>query len=85
MVFNLAIEGPKPKCIRCRSTQDIRRVSIERGYNPDLIHYVCDYCEIGWYELPGKRAVRLSGDFSTAQRAYTREGRPPKLESGRKK
>lgn len=84
-MLSINIIGPVPKCPKCRNHVDIRAVAIESGFNPDYQHFNCDYCEIGWYELPGSRKKRLVGSEGSARAAYDPEDRPKKLPSGRKK
>ena len=65
-------------CPRCHSYKDNRLVPTERGYDRQLKHFVCDHCEIGWYEPSGARSKPVIGDIESARKSYVREGRPSK-------
>ncbi len=80
----------KVECIRCRGWKNTRLVPTPAGYDPRLKHYVCDSCEIGWYQGPGRksRPSLAAGSLApvnleTFKRMYVAEGRPSKL-PGRK-
>jgi len=68
----------KITCPRCQSHKDTRKVPTKPGYDQRLKHFVCDHCEIGWYELPGARSKHLIGGIEAAKRGYVAEGKPAK-------
>jgi hypothetical protein len=70
--------GAGVTCPSCHGWKETREVPMEKGYNQTLRHFVCDHCEIGWYELPRSRQKRLTGGMEAAKRAYVAEGRPEK-------
>ena len=71
-------KGAGVTCPACHGYKDTRQVPLERGLDPMLMHFVCDRCEIGWYELPGKRSKRVLGGGEAAKKAYVAEGKPKK-------
>ncbi len=79
----------KVACIRCHGWKDTRLVPTEKGLDLRLKHYVCDKCEIGWYQGPGARSKppafttdpMVPVNLETFKRFYVREGRPAKLPS----
>ena len=82
----------KVECIRCHGWKDTRQVPTESGYDPKLKHYVCDKCEIGWYQgLGAKSRPSLAAgslapvSLETFKRMYVREGRPATNPGGRKR
>jgi transposase-like protein len=81
---NAKMSGTRPKCPLCHVWTDVRKVEMTPGYNPDMEHYCCDYCKVGWYELPKSRNKKISGsNYEMARQAYDPEDRPKKLPSGR--
>lgn len=62
-------------CPACHGFSKTRLVPIEKGYDPKLRHWVCDYCKIGWYVM-GKATddIHIRGDLASARKAYV----PPK-------
>jgi len=74
----------KVTCPRCQGWKDTRKVPTKPGYDQRLKHFVCDHCEIGWYEFPGARSKHMIGNIEEAKRAYVAEGKPAKNPSRRR-
>lgn len=79
------VEEGRVKCPRCKEKKHTRIVAREKGYNPRLIHYVCDSCEIGWYMKSGARTESLFTGYTqgaieqmwaAAKNAYVPKRRP---------
>jgi hypothetical protein len=58
------------KCPGCHGTKETHQVRPLPGYDPQLEHWVCDHCQIGWYQRPSQVNTRVGGTLEAARAAY---------------
>jgi hypothetical protein len=69
------LKGAGVKCPVCGQHKFTRKLPRPRGYDPKMQLFNCDWCEIGWMEVEGKRSTHLTGDAEAARKLYDPAGR----------